>query len=580
MAVAAAALTILIQPAFAQSRLFSVRADKPGVTIDQALVNGTALTVAGRGGGLTFFRIDNPSGQIDCHQHVTFVASTGERQETDVDLCTQNWQVSVHLASSRQMVVESSPPPAAPSPPPAAGAEQTPDAGQPAAADAAQAGSAAGGQPAAAPAAAAEPPAAPAAGAAPGPAEGVIAGSTQTVTITTDDPAASIEEVFLDKEPVTIQSQQGNSVEIAVGGGPGQIPCQRDLGLKLSDGRTMAREVNICDHNWSVLVMLGGGGAPAAAANAAPPPAAPPATPAPPAPPAPPPVASAAPAAPTSPAPASGQGEAWSFTPGADAVTVAYGVPQSGTGDLTASCRPGGRDITVEILRPMPGNGQVGESLPVTLGVGVLTRTYRALASTTGNAAAGPHPAFKTTPADALWQGLIHERVLIVQVGQAQPFPIPLRGSGEAIKPFLAACAGSPPPAVVAGGQPPPPNAGVSPPPPPAAGGPPPPPPPAAVAGGPGAGLPYDCSDGTRLKVQWDSRQRTALVIESGSRPTLLYRVPAVRPGAARYTAGPAFLIGYEETLRFSRFGEPARVCRPRLPYPVASAPPPPPRQY
>ena len=153
MAAAAALLTTLIEPAAAESRLFSARADKEGVTIDQALVKGQGLTVAGKGGGVTFFRIDNPGGQIDCHQHFTFVASTGERQESDVDLCAQNWQVSLHLTSTRQMVVEAAPAPAAASPaaePPAADAGQAPtgDAAQPPA-DNGQPPAADNGQPAA-----------------------------------------------------------------------------------------------------------------------------------------------------------------------------------------------------------------------------------------------------------------------------------------------------------------------------------------------------------------------------------------------------------------------------------------------
>jgi hypothetical protein len=101
LALAAVAAFVVTQSAFAESRLFGVRGDKPGVTIDQALVNGQALTVAGKGGGVTFFRLDNPSGAIDCHQHFAFVASTGERQEADVDLCGQNWQLTLHLATSR-----------------------------------------------------------------------------------------------------------------------------------------------------------------------------------------------------------------------------------------------------------------------------------------------------------------------------------------------------------------------------------------------------------------------------------------------------------------------------------------------
>jgi hypothetical protein len=253
LAATAAALVIASQSAFAESRLFSVRADKPGVTIDQALVNGQALTVAGKGGGVTFFRMDNPSGAIDCHQHFAFVASSGERQESDVDLCAQNWQVTLHL-TTREMVVEPAPAPTA-APPASAEASPPPPSPPPAV-----------------------PPQAPAAG--------VVTGATQTVTITTDDPAIGIDAVFLERQPVEIQSRQGNSVEIAVAGGPGQIQCERDLGVKLSDGRTMARKVNICDHDWSVLVLLAGEEASPAAAAAAPPtPPPPPAAPPPPPPP-------------------------------------------------------------------------------------------------------------------------------------------------------------------------------------------------------------------------------------------------------------------------------------------------------
>src|SRR5207245_2821031 len=78
-------------------------------------------------GGVTFFRMDNPKGAIDCHQHFAFVASTGARQESDVDLCAQNWQVTLHL-TSREIVAEPSPQPAPPAaPPPALAAASPPE---------------------------------------------------------------------------------------------------------------------------------------------------------------------------------------------------------------------------------------------------------------------------------------------------------------------------------------------------------------------------------------------------------------------------------------------------------------------
>src|SRR5262249_28904031 len=147
-----------------------------------------------------------------------FVASTGERQEKDIDLCTENWQLTLHLtaraivAEPKALVAAPLPKPAAAGPEPAA-VEPPPPPPQPP-----QAGA---GEPAAGPAPKT-------------PVTGVMTGPTQTVTITTDDPAIGIESVFLERQPVQIQNRQGNSVEIAVGGGPGRIACQRDLGVKLS----------------------------------------------------------------------------------------------------------------------------------------------------------------------------------------------------------------------------------------------------------------------------------------------------------------------------------------------------------
>jgi hypothetical protein len=179
----------------------------------------------------------------------------------------------------------------------------------------------------------------------------------------------------------------------------------------------------------------------------------------------------------------------------------------------------------------------------VTLAAGPMTRTYQAIASPVTDVAAGPHPQFNAPASDVLWQALIHETILVVQIGQAPPYSIPLRGSAQPFRQFLGACAGEP---IVAEG-------------PPAVGA------PLAVAGPPGAGFPYACNDGSSLRVRFDARQGTALVVEPGAPPAMLYRVPA-RPDVARYTAGPAFLVGKDEVIRWSRFGEPPRVCRPRLP--------------
>jgi hypothetical protein len=286
-------------------------------------------------------------------------------------------------------------------------------------------------------------------------------------------------------------------------------------------------------------VTLAGGETPPAAAAAPPPP----------------PVANAEPAAPAA-SPAAPEGDIWSFVPGAGSFTLAYGIPRTETGEFSASCRPGAGTATVGILRPIPG-GQLAGPLTVTLAAGAMTRTYHAGASPIVDVAAGPHPQFSLALADALWTALIHETVLVVQLGQAPPYSIPLQGSASAIRQFLAACAGAPP--VVAGG-------------PPAVGAPQP-----VLGPPPGQGLPYDCNDGSVLSIKFSPGEGTALVKAPGAPPRLLVRAPAPRPDMARWVAPPSQLIGHDEIIRWSPFGGPGIVCRPRLPATATAGPPPPP---
>ena len=102
--------------ALADSRIFTVKASEPGVTIEQAFRNGKELAVAGRGDGTTLFRIDEPSTIVACANRFDFVTSTGEKVNLAADMCVLNWEVTVDVAAA----------PA--TPPPAAAAEPTPPA--------------------------------------------------------------------------------------------------------------------------------------------------------------------------------------------------------------------------------------------------------------------------------------------------------------------------------------------------------------------------------------------------------------------------------------------------------------------
>jgi hypothetical protein len=203
-AIAALASLAVASNAFADSRFFTARTDRPDVTIDQAFVNGQPLVLSGKGGGVSFFRIENPNGAVSCGGHFLFMASNGQRIQGDYDLCAVNWELTLPSHVSW-----------APFHKPGTG---------------------------------------------PGPQPDTMPGSNQrTVTIATDNPSIGITGVFIDKTPATILGRAGNSVAVAVSPGPGGIACQRDMGLSLTDGRVVAHRVNICANNWSVLFPIGGG---------------------------------------------------------------------------------------------------------------------------------------------------------------------------------------------------------------------------------------------------------------------------------------------------------------------------------
>lgn len=460
VAVAAAA------PALADSRLFSVKADAPGVTVEQAIVDGKPLAVSGKGGGVTFFRLDS-AGDVPCTARVTFVASNGARKDADVALCPQNWNFVVSFAG--------------------------------------------GGAPVAAPA---TPALAPPAAAAAAPA----AAGTRSISLVTDDPQVGIEAVYVDREAVTIVSRQGNGVVVEVAGGGS---CQHDVGLKLSDGRTIARTMDLCPQSGTVLVMLGSGSEVAGQQPSAPAQAASPAQPALPAQPPQPPAEASSPVA----------AGAWSFTSADGNAILSFGVPESDDGTFSAVCRLTSGRANIDLLRPVDG---LAENAPiqVTLFAGGFTKTYPAKGSPVSQMDGGSHPEFSIAATDPLWTALAKEAQVVVSVAGGESFAISLKGSAAPVRQFLAACSSAPPP--VAG---------------PAPGG--------------GRTVSYSCSGGPGITVTFGPGLRSAIVNEPGAPPVQLAGGPTGQ-GSATFSSPPASLVGSGESLRWSRMGEPPRRCFPR----------------
>ncbi len=451
LAAGTVAVVLLAGVAHADSRLFSARSDQSGVTVTAASLNGKALPVAGQGGGVTFFRVDNPGGPVPCAERIAFTGSNGKVATIDTDICASGAQVTVPFST------------AAVSPPP-----QPPE------------------------------PAAPAAPA-----------GFQPVTISVDDPTVTIDGVFMAGKPVAINRRIGNAVEVLVAPGADGIACPRDLGLVLSDGRRIARAVDICANDWNVSVtLLASGGT----------------TPTPPPPP--------PPAAAGEPAPIAGDA-VWMFTSTKDNGSLAFAVPNSDNSEFTAICSPGSNKATLALGRSAP-DVRPGAAVGVGFSAGTFAQTYQATGSDVSQMSGLSNPLIALKIDDPLWQAIIRESALTIRIGSAAPYTLSLQGSATKTRQFLSFC--SPAPPVTAQPPMPAPDSGA---------------------------IPFACDDGSFISVVFDDANARVIVTEAGGGvPESLRRV-ASRNGA-RYVGRGDELVGYAETITWSRGGSYPATCRPR----------------
>lgn len=490
LATATVAVVLLSGAAQADSRLFGASSDVNGVAVTGASLDGKALTSAGQGGGVTFFRIDSPGASVPCTNHITFTGSNGKVVAMDANVCANGAQVTVPFSTAAAAPPPpAAQPPAQPAPPPAA----------------------APGAPAAQPA------------------------GVQPVTISVDDPQVTIDSVFMGGNPVAINRRTAGGVEVLIAPGPNGITCSRDLGLVLSDGRRIARAVDICANDWKVDVKLAaGGGTSAPAAQAAPQPPAPPA-----------PAAQTAPSA-QQPAPAPG-GPEWMFTPTRDNGSLAFAVPNTDESEFTAVCAPGSRQATIALGRSA-ADVRPGAPVTVVFSAGTFSQSYRATGSDVSQASGLSNPLIKLSTNDPLWPAIIRESALTVRIGSAAPYTLSLKGSATKANQFLAYCSPAPPP--TANPQPvPPPGATVQPAPMPA---------PSAASGD----IPFACNDGSFIRVFFDDANGRVIVSDGRGPPLMLHRTASLR--GARYVGGGNRLVGHADTITWAPAGGYPATCRPQ----------------
>jgi hypothetical protein len=290
--------------------------------------------------------------------------------------------------------------------------------------------------------------------------------------------------------------------------------------LVLSDGRRIARAVNICANGWQVRVTLLASGSPAPATAGTPPP--------PPAPPSPPAAATPAPAT---------SDYVWMFSSTRDNGSLAFAVPNSDDSEFTAVCAPASNEATLALGRSAP-EVRAGAAVTVRLSAGTFTQDYRATGSDVSQLSGLSNPLIKLKITDPLWPALVRESALAIQIGSAAPYALPLKGSGAKARQFLSFCSPAPPtPPVVAAPPMPSPGAGA---------------------------IPFACEDGSFINVVFDDANARVIVTDAGGGPpTSLGRV-ASRHGARYVDDGGDELVGYAETITWSRGGSYPATCRPQ----------------
>ena len=478
LAIIAAGL-LLANAAAAESRLFSAKASQADVTIIQAVRNGQQLPVAGQNGAATFFRVDNPSGPVPCFNRIIFTASNGQKADSQVNICINNGALTVALAGS-------------------GGVGGIPGGGVP--------GGGVGGVPG---------------GGVPG---GGVPGNmplkAQPVVIATDDPYLTINQVFLRGQPVPIAGRQDPYVQINVLGGPQGFECSRDLGLALSDGRRIARLVDICQSNFLVIVALvGGPRPPAPPPNFMPPTNQPPVV----------------QPLPTPPEPEQpevvDEGMQWLFSQSGDHASFAYAIPETDASEFTAVCATRSSKVTITLTRSADEVGP-GTKVQVRFTAGAFSKAYVATGSEVSELDGISHPVLQLSASDPLWSALIKESVVTIAIGSSPPYALSLSGSAFKAKQFLAAC--NPPPAL--------------------------PEPPVMGGGVGGNAVGYACDDNSFLTVTYDIN--SAVVSEIGVPPIFLFQAPS-NDGSVRYIAGLNELVGQGEQIFWTREGGFSRACTP-----------------
>ncbi|MTI01137.1 hypothetical protein [Roseibium sp. RKSG952] len=122
-----------------------------------------------------------------------------------------------------------------------------------------------------------------------------------------------------------------------------------------------------------------------------------------------------------------------------DLSQLIHGVPGTNDTDFRAYCRTQSGDATV-VFSQTNRNVRDGVSHPVRISAADFSRTYDAVGSPMNNQTGQSYPQITLPMSDPLWQELVRQREITVEVQGLPPYQVSLKGSASPVKRFMTVC--------------------------------------------------------------------------------------------------------------------------------------------
>ncbi|WP_346893077.1 hypothetical protein [uncultured Roseibium sp.] len=132
----------------------------------------------------------------------------------------------------------------------------------------------------------------------------------------------------------------------------------------------------------------------------------------------------------------------WNAIPGnlpGARTTLTHGVPQTDDNDFFAVCQTQSGNATI-VFSQTSANTREGAYQTVRVSAGGFDQTYEAVGSSTSNQYGQSFPQSVVPMTDPLWETLIRESEIRVEIEGVPPYSVSLKGSANPVKLFVATC--------------------------------------------------------------------------------------------------------------------------------------------